>query len=189
MKTVKFFGEVKLVTLRETPPSIQLDVPDHAAAYWRDVVSKSSWFSPDREQFVVLHLDTRCRVRGFALVGIGSLNAALCHARDVFRAAIVANANAVLLMHNHPSGDPSPSEQDISVTRDLECAGRLLGIELLDHLVIADDPAPGCQPWRSLRALGYVGKWASPTPPVERVPPATRSRKLPKTKRTKHSRD
>ena len=104
---------------------------------------------PERECFAVLLLNTRRKVKGHQLVTIGTLDTILMHPREVFRVAIIAAASAIVLMHNHPSGDPTPSEADIKVTRDLIRAGQLLKIEILDHVIVGN-PAR-C----SLRELGY----------------------------------
>src|SRR5437870_8866744 len=96
-------------------------------------------FEPlDREQFVVLLLDGKNRVLGFNVVSTGSLTAALVHPREVFKPAILANAAAVILVHNHPSGDPEPSAEDRALTARLRQAGELLGIRVLDHVVVGD---------------------------------------------------
>lgn len=92
----------------------------------------------DREEFVVVLLDGKNRVIGFHVVSVGSLGASLVHPRETFKAAILANAAAVILIHNHPSGDPEPSTEDRSVTERLKGAGELLGIAVLDHIVIGD---------------------------------------------------
>ncbi|HEY3376378.1 MAG TPA: DNA repair protein RadC [Armatimonadota bacterium] len=92
----------------------------------------------DREQFVILLLDTRNRVRGMHIVSIGSLNASIVHPREVFKAAILANCSGIILGHGHPSGDPTPSSEDITTTTRLIQAGELLGIPVLDHLVLGD---------------------------------------------------
>ncbi len=92
----------------------------------------------DREGFAVMHLDSRGRVRSAEVVSIGSLNATIIHPREVFKAAILANANAVILAHNHPSGSALPSEEDIAVTDRLRDAGRILGIEVLDHVIVTE---------------------------------------------------
>jgi DNA repair protein RadC len=92
----------------------------------------------DREHFVVLHLNTKNQVVAEDTVSIGSLNASLVHPRELFKNAIKKSAAALILVHNHPSGDPSPSREDIDVTRRLTEAGQLLGIEILDHVVIGD---------------------------------------------------
>ena len=91
----------------------------------------------DRESFHVLLLDGRHRVIAEEEVSVGTLTASLVHPREVFRGAIRASAGALVLVHNHPSGDPSPSGEDRSVTRRLAEAGQLLGIEVLDHVVVA----------------------------------------------------
>lgn len=92
----------------------------------------------DREHFAVLHLDTRHRIRGVEIVAIGSLNQAVVHPREVFKAAILSNAAALICGHNHPSGDPTPSEDDLELHRHLKDAGKLLGIEVVDHIVFGD---------------------------------------------------
>lgn len=91
----------------------------------------------DRESFHVLALDGRHRLLREEEVSVGTLTASLVHPREVFRGAIRVSAAAIVLVHNHPSGDPSPSAEDRSVTRRLSEAGRVLGIEVLDHVVVA----------------------------------------------------
>lgn len=93
----------------------------------------------DREHFVALYLNTKNRPVGYQVISVGTLTAALVHPREVFKAAILSNANAVVVAHNHPSGDPTPSREDREITRRLKEAGQILGIELLDHLVIGHD--------------------------------------------------
>lgn len=93
----------------------------------------------DREYFVVLLLDAKNKINAINTVATGTLNQALVHPREVFKPAILANAASMILAHNHPSGDPSPSLEDIEVTLKLVEAGRLLGIEVLDHIVLGDE--------------------------------------------------
>ncbi|MEO8481553.1 MAG: JAB domain-containing protein [Acidobacteriota bacterium] len=90
------------------------------------------------EVFGVLFLSTRHRVIAYHEVGRGSLDTVLVTPREVFKAAILANAAAVILCHGHPSGDPTPSSDDIALTRRLAAAGTLLGIEVLDHIIVGD---------------------------------------------------
>ena len=92
----------------------------------------------DREHFVVLALDARNRPIGAHTVSVGSLSAAIVHPREVFKFAILANAAAVILAHNHPSGDCAPSTDDVELTKRLVGAGELLGIAVLDHVVVAE---------------------------------------------------
>lgn len=90
-----------------------------------------------REHFLVLLLNARHEVMGQETVSVGSLNASIVHPREVFRPAVLASAAAVVLVHNHPSGDPEPSEEDLSITKRLVEAGELLGISVLDHVIVA----------------------------------------------------
>lgn len=93
---------------------------------------------PPQEHFVALLLDTQHAVRGVHTVTVGILDASIVHPRETFRAAILANSAAVVIAHNHPSGDPTPSPEDREVTRQLVEAGRIIGIPVLDHVVIGD---------------------------------------------------
>ena len=92
----------------------------------------------DREVFAVALLTVRHRVLGLHTVSVGCLTSSLVHPREVFKPAILAGSAALLLVHNHPSGDPDPSAEDIALTRRLAAAGQLLGIEILDHLILGE---------------------------------------------------
>ena len=92
----------------------------------------------DREVFAVALLTVRHRVLGLHTVSVGCLTSSLVHPREVFKPAILAGSAALLLVHNHPSGDPEPSAEDIALTRRLTAAGQLLGIEILDHLILGE---------------------------------------------------
>jgi len=90
----------------------------------------------DREHFYVLLLDAKHRKIKDVLVSVGTLDAAIVHPREVFRPAVAESAAAVIVVHNHPSGDPTPSEEDRMVTRRLAATGDLLGVDLLDHVIV-----------------------------------------------------
>ena len=108
------------------------------------------------ETLQVLLLNTRHRlIRVDEKNTEGTLDTLLVHPREVFRSAIAANAAAVVLVHNHPSGDPTPSEADIKVTRDLIRAGQLLKIEVLDHVIIGRATQERSKDYVSLRELGH----------------------------------
>jgi DNA repair protein RadC len=150
--------EYKIVSLRECPTPAEMalcDAPDKAAAYWREHIPMHPYFNRDVECFVVLLVNTRRRIMGHCLISTGTLDTILVHAREVFRPAIIAAAAAIVLMHNHPSGDPAPSEADIKVTRDLIRAGQLLKIDVLDHIVMGQAGGDDPNGYRSLRELGY----------------------------------
>lgn len=95
--------------------------------------------SLDREQFLAVILDGKNRILGLNLVATGTLTSALVHPRELFKPAILANAASLILVHNHPSGDPDPSAEDKALTARLKEAGELIGIRILDHVVIGDD--------------------------------------------------
>lgn len=90
----------------------------------------------DREHFISLNLDIKGRVINANIISIGDLTACLVHPREVFKSSILSNASSVIFLHNHPSGDPSPSKEDIEITKRLTKAGYLLGIKVLDHIII-----------------------------------------------------
>jgi DNA repair protein RadC len=144
--------EWKLIALRDCPlpeHMFKCETPAHVAEYWQTHIVRTPHYDQERECFAVLLLNTRRRIRGHHFVSIGTLDTLLVHAREVFRVAIVDAAAAIVLMHNHPSGDATPSEADIKVTRDMIRAGQLLKIEVLDHVII------GRGQHISLKELGY----------------------------------
>jgi DNA repair protein RadC len=107
------------------------------------------------EHFQVVLLNTRRRLISVENVSQGTLDTILVHAREVFKSAIAASASALVLVHNHPSGDPTPSEADIKVTRDLIRAGQVLKIDVLDHVILGRRTEQRAQDYVSLKELGY----------------------------------
>ena len=104
----------------------------------------------DREQFIIACLNTKNEPTNISVVSVGTLNKAIVHPREVFKTAILSNASSIMAFHNHPSGDTTPSDQDIQLTHRLVEAGELLGIKLLDHLIIGDSS------FTSLKEKGYL---------------------------------
>ena len=162
LQTVKGIGRDKAVTLaaaftlarkmaeelhRESP---LLETPEEVANLLREDTRLRNV-----ETFQILLLNTRRRLIDVVKISDGTLDTILVHPREVFRPAIAANAAAVVLAHNHPSGDPTPSEADIKVTRDLIRAGQLLKIEVLDHVIIGRATQERPKDYISLRELGY----------------------------------
>jgi len=111
-----------------------------------------------QEAFIVIDLNAKNNVIDKRLVTLGLLDASLVHPREVFRGAIVNNAAAVVVCHNHPSGDPTPSAEDVRITRQLVDAGKVLSIRVVDHVVIGrpDSTGPGAPAFLSLREAGLV---------------------------------
>lgn len=102
------------------------------------------------EEFIMVGLNTKNEVVCTYIVTRGSLNASIVHPREVFRTAIMNNCANIIVAHNHPSGDPTPSYEDVEVTKRLMDAGNILGIDVLDHLVIAGDE------YVSIRESGHL---------------------------------
>jgi DNA repair protein RadC len=162
LRKVKGIGRDKAVTLiaaftlarkmaeelqRESPV---LDNPEAVVA-----LLKGQNLIKDVETLQVLLLNTRRRLIRVEEITDGTVDTLLVHAREVFKAAISANASAIVLAHNHPSGDPTPSEADIKVTRDLIRAGQLLKIDVLDHVILGRATPERAKDFSSLRELGY----------------------------------
>lgn len=91
-----------------------------------------------KEYFIALHLDGKNRILAVDICRVGSLNQSIVHPREIFKSALLSSAAGVILIHNHPTGDPSPSTEDLSVTRRIKEAGELLGIRVLDHIIVGD---------------------------------------------------
>ena len=115
------------------PTRDQVRSPADAAAVLAEYFSDR-----DREEFVVAFLDTANTLTGLHVASVGGLAASIVEPRQVFKAAVLANAAAVLLAHNHPSGNPEPSREDVAVTRQLVEAGKVMGIPVHDHLILTD---------------------------------------------------
>jgi DNA repair protein RadC len=162
LQTVKGIGRDKAVTLaaafalarkmakelRQDAPV--LDTPEAVANLMREDTRLRNV-----ETFQILLLNTRRRLIDVAKIADGTLDTILVHPREVFKPAIAANAAAIILLHNHPSGEATPSEADIKVTRDLIRAGQLLKIEVLDHIILGRATQERPKDYMSLRELGY----------------------------------
>ncbi len=150
--------QYRALVLNDQPMTVgqrNVTTPELAANFYRTNVPDSPRFTPGVENMVVVMVNTRRNVIGWQVMSTGTLDTLLCHPREVFKLAILANAAAIILFHNHPSGDPTPSEGDVKVTRDLIRAGQLLKIDLLDHIVMGEATQDRPQDYLSLRELGY----------------------------------
>lgn len=138
--------------VRDVTPQV-LDNPERVAEYMRDAFDED----PSVEWFYVLLLNRKNRPMGRIAVTRGTATASLVHPREVFRPAILANATAIIVVHNHPSGDPAPSQADSAVTRQLREAADKIQIEILDHVIIGqqDCDAAG-QGWYSFAEAGML---------------------------------
>jgi DNA repair protein RadC len=137
------------VALREERQSLTIDSPEIIA----DLCSEMRFL--DREWLRVVLLNVKQQLIKVATVSQGSVNESLAHPREVFKPAIVLSAYSFILVHNHPSGDPSPSEADMRLTRRILEASRILQINLLDHIIIGA-PAPGRCSYFSFKEGGVI---------------------------------
>jgi DNA repair protein RadC len=136
---------VCLVWDRKNRESYSITKPEDAFELVRDELIGS-----DRERFLSVLLSTRNMVIGVETVGIGTINTCMVTARELFKSALLANAHSVILCHNHPSGDLTPSDEDIALTGKIVNAGEILGIEVCDHLIVGRDG------FKSLKAMNLM---------------------------------
>ena len=142
------------IVLRETATNALADNPQAIADYWRQQIETQPNHDPMKENMVVFFLNARRRIIGHHLACVGTIDSVICAPREIFRLAIVTGAQAVIMAHNHPSGETTPSDVDIRVTRTIIKAGQTLAIELLDSVIIGST-SNGSRGWTSLRELGY----------------------------------
>ncbi|MGZ5565761.1 MAG: RadC family protein [Limisphaerales bacterium] len=162
LRTVKGVGRDKAIALKSAFKLARLlveethgeapvlDEPGRVADYLREDNRQY-----EVEQFQAVLLNSRRKLIRVEKISQGTLDQILVHPREVFRRAIAANAAAIVLVHNHPSGDPSPSEADIKTTRDIIRAGQLLKIEVLDHIIIGRKSTAHGKDYVSMREMGY----------------------------------
>lgn len=157
LKSISGIGEAKAIQIKaglelgrrlsrgNLLDRITIRSPKDAADYMMDSLRYLH-----QEHFVSLFLNTKNQIIGQETIFVGTLNSSLVHPREVFREAIRRSSASVLLLHNHPSGDPTPSKEDLDITQRMVESGNLLGIEVLDHLIIGDGS------YISLKERGYV---------------------------------
>jgi len=112
----------------------RVNSPQMVAAFFQKELSHR-----DKEQFMVVFLNTKNMISSYEIISIGSLNTSVVHPREVFNRAIKKSAAAIILVHNHPSGNPNPSREDEAITKRLVEVGQIVGIRVLDHLIVCDD--------------------------------------------------
>lgn len=112
----------------------KISSPKEIAKIIKDFLEES-----DRESMVLACLDVKNQINNLSIISTGSLNSSIVHPREVFKAAILSNSASIIVAHNHPSGDIEPSKEDKNVTNRLQEAGKILGIELLDHIILGYD--------------------------------------------------
>lgn len=153
-RTRDYYGaiEIKATILKVMEPVTDkyARTPPEIADYCADMRDAS------QEMFVVVCLNTRNRIIDRVMISLGIQDSSLVHPREVFRPAILKSAAAVVLVHNHPSGDPSASAEDIKITRQLVQAGQIIGIRVLDHVILGRPEGDNQKGFLSLRECGIV---------------------------------
>lgn len=141
---------VTVQRIAETP-GMKLIQPNEAASYWQEHIASRADHDPDKEHLYALMIDTKHQVRAASLVSMGSLNESVAAPREIFRAAVATAAYGIVLMHNHPSTDPNPSEADRRLTARLVECGKILAVQIIDHVIYG---APGR--YFSFREAGLI---------------------------------
>jgi DNA repair protein RadC len=147
---------INITTVKEDACTFTTDTPEALHRFWSDVIAKQTDHEPDKETVVVVMMNTRLRPYAWHRVSLGSVNECPAPPREILRPVIAAGAYGFALMHNHPSGDPSPSRADEAITRRINEASTLLQIKLIDHVIVGE-PSPGRQPYFSFRECGLIG--------------------------------
>jgi DNA repair protein RadC len=147
--TIPQYKVVREASLKYQTMPNAITGPDNAAAIVKAIIGDS-----DREHAVVLYLDTKHKVIGYEVVSIGTANQCSFSAKETFRGALIHGAVSIILGHNHPSGDPTPSNDDLNVTKALLEASKIIGISILDHVVVGDTH-------RSIREMCPHYNWAN----------------------------
>jgi len=150
-------AEYKVSMIRECELEYKAKLRDSSTVinFWHNEIEKSSWYDSEKEMCVVILLSAKNHIKGYNLVSIGSMNASLVHPREVFRPAIIGGAVGIVICHNHPSGDTTPSSEDIRITKQLIEGGKIISIDVLDHVIIGkiSNDSNG---YTSLRESGLV---------------------------------
>lgn len=115
--------------------NIKVESAEEVAKVFQDILSLEDSVEQDKEHFYVMHLTVKNQVKMVELVNVGILNSAPVHPRETFRRAVMAGSAAIIIAHNHPSGEPDPSDEDTKLTKHIFEAGRILGIDMLDHII------------------------------------------------------
>lgn len=148
MANISFFS-LKVVKEKSVRYNIDRHITSPQALY--NVATQVIEIQDQAEESMwMITTDVKCNLTGLFEVSRGTINASIVHPREIYKRAILQNASSIALIHNHPSGDPTPSAEDVSITKRISEAGTLMGIQLIDHLVIGDGN------YRSMKEMGVI---------------------------------
>ena len=133
---VKYELQMIKNVIRETEERYYANDPDSLYEYLVDICNMNKF---PKEHFVEIAISSKGEIIGYSVISIGDISSSIVHPREVFQFAILANAAVIIVAHNHPSGDPAPSQEDIRVTKRLAECGNILGIKLVDHIIVGDN--------------------------------------------------
>jgi DNA repair protein RadC len=148
-------SRITVTCVREDACSITTDTPENLLKFWQEIIATQPDHEPDKESVVVVMMNTRLRPFAWHRVSLGTVSESHCHPREILRPVLTAGAYGFAIMHNHPSGEPSPSRADEMMTRRMVEASTLMQIRLIDHVVVGES-APGRSPYFSFREAGLV---------------------------------
>jgi DNA repair protein RadC len=159
LKQPSNLGRFVISRVAEGPSTNELcTTPEALANYWNSQVAGAPDYTPDQERIVAVILNPRMRPTGWHLVALGTCNECLARVSEILRPAVVCNSYAFALIHNHPSGDVSPSEADNRLTQRVKDAATLMGIRLIDHLIVTEQSRlmPNASRFFSFRETGLL---------------------------------
>lgn len=139
MKTSKERGQFIVREIAPLKGAGEMLTPEMVLDFWKNNIQDADFFDPEKEHVIVAIVNQRLAVKGWGVVSIGSINESTAHPREIFKLAIIKSGYGIVLMHNHPSGVPDPSGADRVVTKRCLEAGKIIGIELLDHIIVGDE--------------------------------------------------
>ena len=148
-------SRITVTRVHEDACTITTDTPENLLKFWQEIIATQPDHEPDKESVVVVVMNTRLRPYARHRVSLGTVNESHCHPREVFRPVLAAAAFGFALMHNHPSGDASPSRSDEAITRRMVEVSNLLQIRFIDHVIVGT-PSPGRSAYYSFREAGMI---------------------------------
>jgi DNA repair protein RadC len=150
-----YVQEVKIISRICEETGTDLTTPNRIFDLWQKCVATADWFDGEKETVVVFNLNTKYKVKNWQMVSVGTVNECAVTVREAYRSAVATLAYALVIAHNHPSGNPAPSSVDHDFTRRMKEAGRIMSIQCLDHVIIGN-AKDGNQPYYSFNEAGYL---------------------------------
>ena len=150
---------VASVVQDDTVPTRPLDTPEEILGFWRNVIARQPDYEPDKETLAVILLTARLRPFAWHRVSVGALNETIAHPREILRPVLIGSAHGFAIVHNHPSGHPSPSVADNALTQRIAEAAELMQIRLVDHVIVTDSDrmvTGHCESCYSFRESGRI---------------------------------